>query len=156
MPSHRVKNFLRRLTRRRKWKSSNRDGESVLDHSASDDSSVKSEPEDTPPFKSDITQICETCTKIDLAFMLEHAGKFTREASKYAYQIGTFQEIQAKAGECQLCQAWLQLLPKVEACADADQTKQSIFSLQPSTSFSRMGQNSPYSQAVYLRSSQSL
>lgn len=90
------------------------------------------EVENTPLFKSDITQVCETCTEIDLAFMLERAGGFMSQAYKHAYQLGNFREIQAKAGECQLCQAWLQLLPKFEANVDQNYTEQGIFSLKAS------------------------
>lgn len=128
MPPPRVTDFLNHLNRRQ-------EEESVFGHSPSDDSGAESEPEDIPLFKSDITQICEACTKIDLAFMFQRASKFMGEACKYTYQIGTLQEIQAKAGECQLCRTWLQLLPKVEAHADRNYTEQSIFSLEPSTSF---------------------
>jgi hypothetical protein len=124
--------LLRRPNRGRAWKSSNGDDESVLDQSASGDSSVEFEAEEIPLFKSDITQVCETCTEIDLAFMLECAGEFMSQAWEYAYQIGTFQEIQAKAGECQLCRAWLQLLPKVEAHVDQNHTEQGSFSLKAS------------------------
>lgn len=132
MPPDTVPDLLRRPNRSRAWKSSNGDDESVLDHSASDDSSVDFEAEETPLFKSDITQVCETCTEIDLAFILERAGEFMSQAWKYAYHLGTFQEIQAKAGECQLCRAWLQLLPKVEAHVDKNDTEQGIFSLKAS------------------------
>jgi hypothetical protein len=100
MLPHKASDFLRRLKRRRTWKSPKWDGGSVFDHSPSDDSGAESEPEDIPPIKSGITQIYETCTKIDLAFLLQRPGKFMREASKPTYGLGSLQEIQAKEGEC--------------------------------------------------------
>jgi hypothetical protein len=136
MSHYKVSNILKRQERRCPRKSSKLDDDSVFHLSPSDDSSAESEPEDVPPFKSDITQICETCTRIDLASMLQRAVKSASEVFKYSnqtsYGLGTFQEIQAKAGKCQLCRSWLQLLPKLEA----DYAERNSFILRPSTSLS--------------------
>jgi hypothetical protein len=60
-------------------------------------------------FKGEITEICETCRKIDLT---EHKG------GARCYALGSLLDVQARESRCQLCRAWLQLLPKVESPAD--------------------------------------
>lgn len=122
MPLHRIANFLR-----------HRDRRPTSVHQPREDNGNELQPKEVPKFRSDITRICETCKKIDLASMLPHAANFSDGPTRYV--LGSLPEIQAKSGVCQLCRAWLQLLPKVETRAGQDYISQRLFSLVRSTTF---------------------
>ncbi len=91
MPPDRVLSSLERkhLENNPVWTSSVQHGESMIDSPVSADIGVESEADDLPQFKSDITQLCEQCSKIDLAFILQHAREFMKGGT--AYELGTFQ-----------------------------------------------------------------
>jgi hypothetical protein len=100
-----------------------------------DDRVAKVKPDNAPLFESDITLVCENCSKIDIAFMVRYAHEAMSD--RRSYKIGTFQEIRAKRNECQLCQAWLQLLPKLDGIAHGEYSEDSSLDLYTSPSFTK-------------------
>ncbi|KAF1990590.1 HET-domain-containing protein [Aulographum hederae CBS 113979] len=153
MPPFKVPSILKRLKRRRLCNSSKNSRDGTLDNDwysdnddddDEDDSDVESSPEDIPPFKNDIKQICSGCATIPLTYMLQQPQRFMSRASRAmysshsSYYLGTFEEMHAKAerGGCLLCRAWLKLLPPLDGYAEGKYPEQSNFSVQPATSLS--------------------